>query len=133
MGSLLSPIVANILMEDLEMRALETSSCKPKMWLRYVDNVFAIWPYGDHLLDTFHQHLNGQNPSIQFRMKAESEGRITFLDMQLERTTAQTSVFRKKTDTDRYLNFNSYHPAKVFRSAIQCLLVRAEKVCDGGK
>ena len=34
MGSLLSPIVANIFMDDLETRALEMSLCKPKMWLR---------------------------------------------------------------------------------------------------
>ena len=54
MGSPLSPMMANIFMEDLEMHALETSPCKRKVWLRYVDDVFAIWPYGDHLLDTFH-------------------------------------------------------------------------------
>ena len=83
MGSPLSPIVAHIFMEDLEMRALETSPCNPKMWLRYVDDVFAIWPHGDHHLDTFHQHLNGKNPSIQFTIERESEGRIAFLDVQL--------------------------------------------------
>ena len=36
MGSPLSPIVANIFMEDLEMHALKMSPCKPKMWLRYI-------------------------------------------------------------------------------------------------
>ena len=67
MGSPLSPIVANI-MEALETRALEISPYKPKMWLRYVDDVFAIWPHGDDHLKTFHQHLNGQNSFIQFTM-----------------------------------------------------------------
>ena len=57
MGSPLSPIVANIFMEDLETRALEMSPHKPRMWPRYVDNVFAIWPHGDYLLESFHQHL----------------------------------------------------------------------------
>ena len=108
MDSPLSFTVANILMEDLEM-----SLCKPKNWLRYVDDVFAIWPHGDHLLENFHQHLNSQNPSIQFTMERKLEGRITFLDVQMERrrTTALTSVFCKKTHTDRYLNFKSHHPA----------------------
>ena len=101
------------------------------MWLRYVDDVFAIWPHGDVHLKTFHQHLNGQNSSIQFTKERETEGKIAFLDVQLERsgTTTLTSVFRKKTHTDRYLNFKSHHPAKVFRGVVQCLRVSAEKVC----
>ena len=131
MGSPLSPIVANVFMEDLETRALETSPHKPRMWLRYVDDVFAIWPHGDCLLEIFHQHLNGQNSSIQFTMERELEGKIAFLDVQIERqgTTTLTSVFRKKTHTDRYLDFKSHHPAKVLRGVVQCLRVRAEKVC----
>ena len=115
----------------LEVHALETSPCKPKMWLRHVDNIFAIWPHGAQLLEMFYQHLT----SIQFTMERESEVKITFLDVQLERrgTTALTSVFHKKTHMDRFLNFNLYHPAKVFRGVIQCLRVRAENVCDEGK
>ena len=64
MGSPLSPIVANIFMEDLEAETLETSPWKPKMWRRYVDDVFVIWPHGDQQLEEFHLHLNGLNPSI---------------------------------------------------------------------
>ena len=61
-------------MEDLEMHALKMSPCKPKMWVRYVDDVFAIRPHGDHLLEAFHGHLNAQNPSIQFTIERELEG-----------------------------------------------------------
>ena len=64
MGSPLSPIVANIFMEDFETRALDTSPKKSKMWHRYVDDVFIIWTNFDRLLEEFHQHLNRQNPSI---------------------------------------------------------------------
>ena len=132
MGSPLSPIVANVFMENFETRALDTSSKKPKMWHRYVDDVFVIWPHGDQLLEEFHQHLNRQNPSIQFTVEREAEGKIAFLDVQLKRegTKIHTSVFRKRTHTDRYLNFDSNHPAKTKRGIIQCLKNRAEKVCD---
>ena len=58
---------------------------KPRMWLGYVDNAFTIWPHRDCLLESFHQHLNGQNPSIQFTMERELEGKIAFLDVQIER------------------------------------------------
>ena len=132
MGSPLSPIVANIFLEDLETRALETSAWKPKMWRRYVDDVLVVWPHGDQLLEEFHQHLNKQNPSIQFTVERESGGKIAFLDVQLEKKGPKilTSVFRKKTHTDRYLHFDSNHPARVKRGIIQCLRHRAEKVCN---
>ena len=89
----------------------------------------SIWPHGDHLLETFYWHLNSQNSSIQFTMERESEGKIAFLDVTLERreTAAVTSVFRKKTHTNRYLNFNSHHPAKVLRGVEQCLRVRQRR------
>ena len=53
--------------------------------------------------------------------------------VQLEKkgTKVLTSVFRKKTHMDRYLHFDSNHPARVKRGIIQCLRHRAETVCDG--
>ena len=63
----------------------------------------------------------GQNPSNLFTLEKESVGRITFLDVQLE-----SSVFRKKTYIDGYLNFDSNHPTRVKRGIIQCLRYRAE-------
>ena len=71
MCSPLSPVLANIFMEDFETHALETSQCKPKMWRRYVDDVLVVWPNGDQRLDEFHLHLNGQNPYIQFTLEKE--------------------------------------------------------------
>ena len=60
MGSPLSPIVANLYMEAFEKRALETSSQKFNLWIRYVDDAFAIWSHGDQALDEFLTHLNSQ-------------------------------------------------------------------------
>ena len=42
MGSPLSPTVANLFMESLEEKALESSPQKPRIWLRYVDDTF-LW------------------------------------------------------------------------------------------
>ena len=42
MGSPISPIVANLLMEDLEIKALATSPHQPSLWKRFMDDTFII-------------------------------------------------------------------------------------------
>ena len=41
MGSPVSAVIANMVMEDVEQRALVTSPVKPFFWKRYVEDV--IW------------------------------------------------------------------------------------------
>jgi len=42
MGSSLSPVVANLVMEQIETEAIATFSHPIKMWRRYVDDTFVI-------------------------------------------------------------------------------------------
>ena len=57
-GSPLSPIVANLFMEDLEEKVINSSPQKPRWWLRFVDVVFSNWPHGEDKLVEFQEHLN---------------------------------------------------------------------------
>lgn len=43
MDSLTSIIVAEIFMQAF--KAVESSECKPNIWLRYVDDTFIIMPH----------------------------------------------------------------------------------------
>ena len=58
MGSPLSPVVANLYMEAFETRALEQAPLRPRMWTRYVDDTFVLWPHSMEDLQAFHDHLN---------------------------------------------------------------------------
>ena len=62
----------------------------------------------------------------------ESENQLPFLDVLVRRegNRLRTSVYRKPTHTDRYINFNSHHHPRVLRGTIQCLKDRAYHVCD---
>ena len=42
MGLPLSPVLANIYMEHFEEVALESTSLKPSIWLKYVDDTFIL-------------------------------------------------------------------------------------------
>ena len=69
-------------------------------------------------------------------MEEESDDNsIAFSDVRVERkgTTILSPVFRKKTHTDHYLNFESHHHPMIKRGIIKCLRNRAEKVCHVSK
>ena len=70
MGSSLSLVLADIYLEYFEEMALGSTSLKPLMWLRYVDDTFVLWPHQEDvqkLLD----HVNSIWPSIQFTLEKE--------------------------------------------------------------
>ena len=135
MGSPLSPVVANLYMEAFEKQTLEAALWRPAFWVRYVDDVFAIWPHDTQSLDEFLGHLNSQKTAIQFTMEKEEDGKIAYLDVLVEKkgTLATTSIFRKKTHTDRYMNYDSHHHARIKSSIIKCLGTRAKNVCHATK
>ena len=133
MGSPVSVVVANLVMEDIERRALATFHTPPRFWRRYVDDTCAALPHG--LVDPFHEHLNSIDPHIQFTVERESRGQLPFLDVLLTREedgTISTEVYRKPTHTDKYLAFDSHHPTAHKRAVVKTWMGRAETLSSSG-
>ena len=63
-GSPLSPIVANIFMENFEKEALETGPHPPSLWKRYVDDTFVIQE--EQYKNEFFHHINSLDDNIKF-------------------------------------------------------------------
>ena len=132
MGSPLSPVVANIFMEEFENEALQKAGYKPRLWLRYVDDTFVIWSQGRGQLENFLSFLNGRHGNIQFTMEEETNGSIPFLDVLVKKNkgSLSTALYRKPTHMDRYLHFSSHHHSRVKAGIALCLRDRAEVVLD---
>ena len=132
MGSPLSPVVANIFMEDFENTAIATADHHPRVWFRYVDDTFVVWQHGRAKLDDFLLHINDLHHRIQFTMEIENNNSIPFLDVLVERSTncLSTNIYRKPTHTDLYLNFRSNHHPKTKFGIVSSLKTRAHRICD---
>ena len=88
MGSPISPLVANLFMEEIEVQAISTSTIPPTL--------------EEEEQNSFLQHLNSIHPKIKFTCEeVREDGSMPFLDILVtpeEDGSLKTSVFRKTTD-----------------------------------
>ena len=77
-GSPVSVVAAEIVMRNIEERALSTYERTLPLSLRYVDDTFTA--VHKDKIDDFHEHLKKQNADIQFTKEIEKNGKIPFLD-----------------------------------------------------
>ena len=73
-------------------------------------------------------YLNSIDPCIQFTVEEETEGKLLFLDVCLQRKddgSLTTSVFKKVTHTNQYLSFDLHHPVAHKAAVVRTLMHRA--------
>ena len=129
MGSPVSPIVCNLYMEQLELRAIASAPHPPLWWYRYVDDTHTKLKkcYAQEFTD----HINSLDPDIKFTTEGEENRALAFLDTLTviqEDGSIHVKIYRKPTHTDQYLNFFSNHPLQHKLGVIQTLHHRAEVV-----
>ena len=119
-------------MEDLEVQAIRTSPTPPSLWKRFVDDTFTIIKKEDR--SSILQHLNSIHQNMKFTCEeVRDDGSMPFLDILVtpkEDGSLSTSVFRKPTHTDLYLQWNSHHTISSKYSVAGTQYHRAKTVCS---
>ena len=132
MSSPLGPTLANLFLVYYEHKWLEKCPLqfRPKYYRRYIDDIFLMFESRDHV-KKFFKYMNSRHPNIQFTCEEESNNKISFLDISVTRINNKliTSLYRKKTFSGVYLNFNSFLPMDYKKGLIHTLLFRAYNIC----
>ncbi|KAL3972435.1 transcription elongation factor S-II [Sarotherodon galilaeus] len=130
MGSPVSPIVANLYMEEVERKALGSFKGRvPSHWYRYVDDTWVKIKTQE--VESFTAHINAVDKNIKFTREDTKDNCLPFLDCAVhieENGNLNIEVYRKPTHTDQYLLFDSHHPLEHKLGVIRTLHHRAEHV-----
>ena len=130
MGSAISPLIADLVMEDVEIEALSKLDYPPIFYLRYVDDILTCIP--NNKLSQTVNVFNNINNNIHFTYEIEKNNSINFLDLLLINNNGKiiTNWFQKPRFSGRLLNYNSNHPNSQKIGIIYNLIDRAIKLSD---
>lgn len=110
MGSPLSPILADIVMQDLETSILESLDFQVKFYFRYVDDIIMCAPKDK----TYHiqEKFNSYHERLKFTTEFCINNEINFLDLNivLQDGIILLDWFQKKSFSGRMLSYYSEHP-----------------------
>lgn len=108
-GSPISPIISDIIMQDLETEALKNLDFSLHFYFRYVDVIMAV---STNKINTVLQSFNSFHKRLKFTVELENNGCLNFLDTTIirEKNFLVYDWYRKLTFSGRYLHFNSHHP-----------------------
>ena len=130
MGSLLGAVLAGKFMVELKRTILSTLKECTRPWKRYVDDTISY--IKEESIEHVLSKLNGYHDNTEFTYEIESDGKLPFLDVLVipKEYEIETTVYRKSTNNDIYLHWQSFSPTSWRRGSLQTLVSRAFRVCS---
>lgn len=130
MGSPLSPILADMVMNDLESSCRLLLDFEINTFYRYVDDVFVIIPREklNDILNVFNKYY----PRLQFTYELENENSLSFLDVKVIRQGSDllTNWYHKPMFSGRCINYYSSHSLQYKINTIINLIDHAILLAD---
>ena len=122
MGSSLGPVLANIVMTELEKHVIKPfiDNGIIKFYCRYVDDTLVLVKPDD--IDMIHNALNNFHPNLKFTIDNFEDTDTHFLDL-LILNTLDIDIYRKDTFSGQYIDYNSFIPWHFKASWIRSLFI----------
>jgi len=110
MGSPLSPIVADIVMQDLETECINKFEFQLTFYFRYVDDIVLASPKDK--IEVIINSFNNYHERLKFTVEHEKDRSLSFLDLliTISNNIIYIDWFHKDSFSGRYLSFHSSHP-----------------------
>ena len=126
MGSFLGPVLANIIMTELEDVIIEPpfADGKIKFYCRFADHTLLV--IKPENVSQVHKALNKFDSSLRFTVGMFQNEVTHFLGFEL--SPDGITIFRKDTNTRLYINFTSHVPWTYRTSWIRSLVSRASRL-----
>ena len=128
MGSCLGPVLANIIMAELEREVVDPLIADGtfKFYVRYVDDTLVLMKPAD--IPRVLKKLNSFHPNLNFTVDAFEDDVVHFLDIRI--VDNKTNVYYKNTHSAQYVHFDSFSPWRLKVSWVRALYTRAERICS---
>ena len=130
-GSTLGPVLANIIMTELESTTAKELVDKSlvKLYMRYVNDTLLL--VKDTNVNYIHKHLNSFDKNIKFTVDTFPDGTVHFLDIKVDKN--HTDIYYEDTHTGKYTSFHSQTPWSLKTAWIKALFHCANKICSSKK
>lgn len=95
-----------------------------------MDDILCIWNGEEDDLNKLHDYLNNLKPKLKFTIEREVNNKINFLDLTIKRTNndLEFEIYRKPTQINNIIPFNSNHHMQHKNAALNCYIHRMHKV-----
>ncbi|XP_037812483.1 uncharacterized protein LOC119604103 [Lucilia sericata] len=130
MGSPASPVVADIVMEELLNTCIGQLNEKPRFLTKYEDDLFEI--IKNSAIDDTLKVFNNFHRQIQFTIEEEDNCRLPYLDTVIMRDGEDIRMdwYQKPTASGRNINFYSCQPKHVIMNMIGTFIKRVLTISD---
>ena len=131
MGASLGPVLANIIMTELEHGVVDNliQDGTIKFYARYVDDTLLL--VKPEQVDEILAKFNRFHRNLEFTVDKFEECEPHFLDLNIHRDGI--SIYRKETHTAQFIHYDSYTKWGHKTAWIRSLVNRAKKLCSSNK
>ena len=133
MGKSYAPGLANLYMKKVDDAAIAGHAVHPRLYHRFLDDIFFVWADTVQQLLDFQAFLNGIIPGISITF-SWSEEHVDFLDTTVYKEYGSdddillTKVHFKATDTHQLLHRGSFHPRHTTIGILKSQLLRFRRI-----